>query len=165
MADDLARAIVEQLQVDDGPGPLALIYWHLDRHSARTDRWLVLKAKRVNGRVVYEACVAGSSIYHPPLCVVTYEHPKTAAALAFAFLEHPHLTGDPPTDLERNPGHQLKLVNVDAHKWKCAEDTETFRECFHNCYGTFAVTGPSDIEDALRTLVPVSVHTKKCGRE
>jgi len=163
MADDLARAIVDQLQVDDGPGPLALIYSHLDRHSARIDRWLVLKAKRVNGRVVYEACVASSSIFYPPWSVVTYEHPKAAAALAFAFLEHPHLTPDPPTNLERNPGHQLKLVNVDAHKWKCAEDTQTFKECFHNFYGTFAVTGPSDIEDALRTLVPVSAHTKKRG--
>ena len=163
MADDIARAIVDQLQVDDGPAPLALIYSHLNRHFARTDRWLVLKAKRVNGRIVYEAYVAGSSIYQTPWCVVTYEHPKAAAALAFAFLEQPHLTGDPPTDLERKPGHQLKLVDVDAHKWKCAEDTETFRECFHNCYGTFIVRGPSDIEDALCTLVPVSVHTKKCG--
>lgn len=163
MADDLARAIVDQLKVDDGPGPLALIYSHLDRHFARTDRWLVLKAKRVNGRIVYEACVAGSSSYYPPWSVVTYEHPKAAAALAFAFLEQPHLTGDPLTDLERKKGHQLKLVDVDAHQWKYSEGAQTFKECFHNFYGTFTVRGPSDIEDALRTLVPVSVHTKKYG--
>tara|TARA_B100000963_G_scaffold296297_1_gene267430 strand:+ start:667 stop:1164 length:498 start_codon:yes stop_codon:yes gene_type:complete len=165
MADDLARAIIDQLKVDDGPCPLALTYSHLDRHSGRIDRWLVLKAKRVNGRVVYEACVAASSTYYPAWSVVTYENPKAAAALAFAFLEQPHLTGNPLTDLERKKGHQLKLVEVDAHKWKYAEGTQTFKECFHNVYGTFTVTGPSDIEDALRTLVPVSVHTKQWGND
>jgi len=165
MADDLARAIIDQLKVDDGPCPLALTYSHLNRHSGRTDRWLILKAKRVNGRVVYEACVAASGTYYPAWRVITYEHPKAVAALAFAFLEAPHLTGDPPTDLARKKGYQLEVVETDQHKWEYAEDARTFRDCFNYSYGTFTVTVPSDIEDALRTLVPVSMRTKKYGND
>tara|TARA_B100001094_G_scaffold171561_1_gene165918 strand:- start:9248 stop:9745 length:498 start_codon:yes stop_codon:yes gene_type:complete len=160
MADDLARAIVDQLKVDDGPCPFALTFSHLNRHSARTERWLILKAKRVNGRIVYEACVAASGTYFPAWRVVTYEHPKAVAAFAFAFLEVPHLTGDPPTDLARKKGYQLELVDIVPHKWVVAEDARTFRDCFNYSYGKFTVTVPADIEDALRTLVPVSMHIK-----
>lgn len=47
--DDLASLVVDQLRVDDGPGPFVQVYVSHDRKNA-----LVATAERINGVVHYE---------------------------------------------------------------------------------------------------------------
>ena len=157
--EDLAESVIKHLSVTDGPGPFALTYTHLNRHTARTERWLVLAAERVNSRVVYQVSIAAASVYHPQWRVITYESAKAAAAFAFAFLEAPHFTCNPKTNLERAVCHQLELREI-AVEWKGAENTRCFSDCFSYKYGTFGVTSLPDLQAAMLTLMPVSQQRK-----
>ena len=152
MADDLARAIVDQLKVDDGPGPFALTHKHLNRHTGRYDEWMALMSERVNGRVVYQVNVASREMvfWHR----VVYADPKAAAAFALAWLDAPHVTGDP----DRKRYYRVELREVYRGNWAACQGgiTQSFDECFNSKYGTFEVQCAADLQAAMLALVPVS---------
>ena len=152
MADDLARAIVDQLKVDDGSGPFALTHKNLNRHTARYDEWMALMGERVNGQVVYKVNVMnrGMGFWHQ----VVYADPKAAAAFALAWLDAPAVTGDP----NRRRYYRVDLCEVFRGNWAACRGacTHSFDDCFNTKYGTFEVTCAADLQTAMLTLVPVS---------
>ena len=150
--EDLASAIIDQLKVNDGPGPFALTHKNLNRHTARYDEWMALMGERVNGQVVYKVNVMnrGMGFWHQ----VVYADPKAAAAFALAGLDAPHVTGDP----DRRRYYRVDLREVFRGNWAACRGacTHSFDDCFNTKYGTFEVTSVADLQAAMLTLVPVA---------
>ena len=148
--DDLASVVLNQLKLEDGPAPLALVHRHYGSHI-NNSRWLVINAERVNGKAVYKVNVA-SGTWHaqrdghdvPTWTSLTFADEEAAGAFATAHFRQAQ-------------DARLALYELNIDKWRASRSISSFSDCLSREFGAYIVTTETDVLLALRALMPLSM--------
>lgn len=176
MADDLARAIVDQLKVDDGPSPFCLLYRYESMN--RITKAMCVRAVRENGAIAYEVAVCSGywrfddppgdhedpSRPHARWQVALFGNLEAAAAFAMAFINL-----QPRSNLDDDPAMFTYTRKDVAHlfQWKLDGTSDSLGAAFDNgalelegvkTLGKHTVNCAADLRTAMLTLMPLSAR-------
>lgn len=176
MADDLARAIVDQLKVDDGPSPFCLMYRYETMN--RITKAMCVRAVRENGAIAYEVALCNTywrfgdppgdhedpSRPHATWMVALFGNLEAAAAFAMAFINL-----QPRGRRDDDPVMFTYTRKDVAHlfQWKPDGTFDSLGAAFDNDelslqgvkqLGQHTISCTADLQTAMLTLMPLSAR-------